>query len=164
MGEWAQPIKKLWQHLPFDFTSEKLFNQALSSRDPYCVICVLFKPLTVSTAGLVGGQIHDLWLNAGLTLNQDLSSWIGDMQLVFSRLRYSEDWKRLKPFKTVGHRDAYTILDNNKVPSLYAYVVKCGLWVLKKDLQIHFCTSICSFVWIYFMSKFPVTWKFQNKY
>lgn len=44
--KWAQPIKELWQHLPFDFEAEKRFNQALSSREPHCVVCVLFKPFT----------------------------------------------------------------------------------------------------------------------
>ncbi|XP_060082098.1 uncharacterized protein LOC132561390 isoform X2 [Ylistrum balloti] len=42
--QWAQPIKDLWQHLPFDFEAEKKFNQSLASREPHCVVCALFKP------------------------------------------------------------------------------------------------------------------------
>ncbi|XP_021363141.1 uncharacterized protein LOC110456629 isoform X2 [Mizuhopecten yessoensis] len=45
-GPWAQPIKELWQHLPFDFEAEKKFNQNLANREPNCVVCALFKPFT----------------------------------------------------------------------------------------------------------------------
>lgn len=76
--QWAQPIKDLWQYLPFDFNAEKEFNERLASKPPYCAICSIFKPFTVSNcSGYVSSKSSSACVRFHLLFHLCAkSSWI----------------------------------------------------------------------------------------
>ncbi|XP_052775093.1 uncharacterized protein LOC128213442 isoform X2 [Mya arenaria] len=47
VGEWTQPVQRLWQCGVPDFDAEMAFNEAYSLHQPYCSICALFVPFKV---------------------------------------------------------------------------------------------------------------------
>jgi len=39
---WAKPLTHLWQNRPPNLKKEKVYNQRMGSKAPYCSICTLF--------------------------------------------------------------------------------------------------------------------------